>query len=82
MGREDNHSTKHSKGVMILFNPRCSVQIESCTNDNNGRLIILDATVDGTRITVANINVPNDNLQQDFLRTYSKNWTLSRRKTS
>ena len=36
-----SHWTTHSKGVMILFNPKLNFEIESATTDKNGRYLLL-----------------------------------------
>ena len=45
-----SHGTNHSKGTMILINPKikCNVQKKIC--DKNGRYIILDIAVADTRL--------------------------------
>ena len=59
-----SHGTNHSKGTMILSNPKikCNVQKKIC--DKNGRYIILDIAVADTRFVLVNIYAPNDVKQQ------------------
>ena len=59
-----SHGTNHSKGTMILINPKikCNVQKKIC--DKNGRYIILDIAVADTRFVLVNIYAPNDVKQQ------------------
>ena len=59
-----SHGTNHSKGTIILINPKikCNVQKKIC--DKNGRYIILDIAVADTRFVLVNIYAPNDVKQQ------------------
>ena len=59
-----NHGTKHSKGVMILVNPKYDAEIVSVEKDNNGRLIILDIKINDSHVILINIYAPNDSSQQ------------------
>ena len=59
-----NHGTKHSKGVMILINPKYDAEIVSVEKDNNGRLIILDIKINDSNVILINIYAPNDSSQQ------------------
>ena len=59
-----SHGTSHSKGVMILVNPKVDFKIEKAISDNNGRYIILDAMVDDSHVVLVNIYAPNDLNQQ------------------
>ena len=43
-----SHGTKHSKGVMILLNPKYDIEVEKLERDNHGRLIILDTKINDT----------------------------------
>ena len=35
------HGTSHSRGVMILFNPKFAAQVNSIETDKNGRYLLL-----------------------------------------
>ena len=59
-----SHGSTHSKGVMILVNPKVELKIEKIISDNNGRYIILDAMVDDSHVILVNIYAPNDLNQQ------------------
>ena len=59
-----SHGTKHSKGTMILINPRTKCKVEKKICGKNGRYIILDILIEDTRIVLANIYAPNDAIQQ------------------
>ena len=58
------HSSKHSKGTVIMFNPSVDVEIIECTTSENGRIIILEARFDDTKYIFVNIYAPNDLAQQ------------------
>ena len=49
---------------MILFKPRLDVTIEKLTSDKNGRYILAEALVDGSKLIFLNIYAPNDQTQQ------------------
>ena len=59
-----SHGTKHSKGVMILVNPRLDVKIEKCESDANCRFLILDTKFNDSHLVLVNIYAPNDTIQQ------------------
>ena len=65
-----SHGTSNSKGVMILLNPKLDCKIEKCIPDKNGRYIILDVSVEDSRLILVNIYAPNDlNQQSKFFRS-------------
>ena len=53
-----SHGSTHSKGVMILVNPKVELKIEKVISDNNGRYIIIDAMVDDSQVILVNIYAP------------------------
>ena len=59
-----SHGTKHSKGVMILSNPKYDIEVEKLERDNHGRLIILDTKMNDTNLVLVNLYAPNDLSQQ------------------
>ena len=67
-----SHGTSNSKGAMILINPKLDCKIEKCISDENGRYIILDVSVEDSRLILVNIYAPNDlNQQSNFLDPYT-----------
>jgi len=65
-----SHGTSNSKGVMILINPKLDCKIENCISDRHGRYIILDVSIDDSRVTLVNIYAPNDlNQQSKFFKS-------------
>ena len=44
------HGSKHSKGVAILFNPKIQVTIENQMQSEDGRILILQVVIDGTKL--------------------------------
>jgi len=59
-----NHGTNHSKGVMILLNPKLDCKIEKIAQDKNGRFVIVKLTIDDSHLVLVNIYSPNDDNQQ------------------
>ena len=59
-----NHGTNHSKGVMILLNPKLDCKIDNITQDRNGRFIIAKLTTDDSHLILVNIYSPNNVNQQ------------------
>lgn len=59
-----SHGTNHSKGTMILINPKLKCKVEKKICDKSGRYIILDIALAGARIVLVNIYAPNDINQQ------------------
>lgn len=55
---------KHSKGTLILVNPKITCKVEKQICDKNGRYIILDLVLADKRIVLVNIYAPNDVNQQ------------------
>ena len=63
------HGSKHSKGVAILFNPRLKVLVENQICCENGRILILQFSIDAHEFMCANIYAPNnDNAQIIFFK--------------
>jgi len=68
-----NHGTCHSKGVMILLNPKLDCQIEEEVRDKNGRFLGARITLDDVQIVLANVYAPNDTTHQVlFLKEIQK----------
>ena len=59
-----SHRSNHSKGVMILVNPRYQLDVIRGTKDKNGRSIILEIKLDNRNRVLANVYAPNDIPQQ------------------
>jgi len=49
-----SHGTKHSKGVMILPNPKFDIEVTKFEKDNNGRLIVLDTKMNDANLVLIN----------------------------
>ena len=60
-----NHGTTHSKGVMILSNPKLDYNIEKITQDKNGRFIIAKLITEDTHFILVNVYSLNDVNQQE-----------------
>ena len=62
-----SHGSKHSRGVMTLMRPTVKGENISTTCDRNGRVLIVNLTIQDEEFCLANIYAPNDqNLQVDF----------------
>ena len=59
-----SHGSNHSKGVMILVNPRYQLEVIRSIKYKNGRSIILDIKLDNQNLVLANVYAPNDISQQ------------------
>ena len=54
-----SHGTSAARGACIFIRSHVQHEIHKEIADANGRYIILDMTIDGTRLTLANIYAPN-----------------------
>ena len=62
-----SHGTNHSRGTMILFNPKLPIHVDDIIADENGRFLLLKATVHDTEFQLCNIYSPNNSTdQKDF----------------
>ena len=59
-----SHGSNHSKGVMILVNPRSQLEVMRSTKDKNGRSVMLEIKLDNRNLVLANVYAPNDIPQQ------------------
>ena len=50
-----SHGSNHSKGVMILVNPRYQLEVSRSTRDKNGKSIILEIKLDNQNLVLAGI---------------------------
>ena len=65
-----SHGSTHSKGVCILMNPL--LNCDNLQKDQNGRIISIDLSLSGSKISLCNIYVPSDQRkQQEFLHDLS-----------
>ena len=55
-----SHGTSNSRGVCILFKNDINFEIHRKISDPEGRYIVLDITIEHTRLTLANIYGPNN----------------------
>ena len=63
-----SHGTTHSKGVCILMNPTFNFTFENSHKDPNGRIVSVDVNLNGSKFSLCNIYVPNEQRQQqEFL---------------
>ena len=71
-----SYRSSHSKGVMILVNPRYKLDVIKSCKDKNGRFIILDTKLENQHLVLVNIYSPNDTSQQiKFFQELNKTLT-------
>ena len=58
------HGTKHSCGLMVLFNDTLDIKIIDINKDQQGRYILLKAEIQGTEFYILNIYAPNKHTEQ------------------
>ena len=58
------HGTSHSRGVMIMFNPKLDALVDNIEVDKNGRYLLLQTTVSDTTFQLCNIYSPNNSSDQ------------------
>ena len=67
-----SHGSTHSKGVCILMNPLLNCAFDNLQKDQNGRIVSVDLSLSGSKFSLCNIYVPNDQRkQQEFLHDLS-----------
>ena len=58
------HGTSHSKGVCILINRVVKEKVIFTFSDADGRIILINLTYNGLKLSFRNIYAPNDHTQQ------------------
>ena len=59
-----SHGTSHSKGVCILINRAVKEKVIFTSSDAEGRIILINLTCNGLKLSFCNIYAPNDHTQQ------------------
>ena len=59
-----SHWTSHSKGVCILINRAVKEKVTFTSSDADGRIILINLTYNGLKLSICNIYVLNDYSQQ------------------
>ena len=59
-----SHGTSHSKGVCILINRTVKEKVTFTSSDADGRIILINLTYNGVKLSFSNTNAPNDHTQQ------------------
>ena len=54
-----SHGSNDSRGIMILFKPSLSFQVDKIESDNAGRYVISDVRFNGKKFTLVNVYGPN-----------------------
>ena len=55
-----SHGTSHSKGVCILINRAVKEKVTFTSSDADGRIILINLTYNGLKLSICNIYVLND----------------------
>ena len=55
-----SHGTSHSKGVCILINRAVKEKVIFTSNDALGRIILINLTYNGLKLSLCNVYAPND----------------------
>lgn len=61
-----NSYRSNSKGVAILLNNNCEINVHNQFDDNSGNYIILDVTVETLKFILVNIYGPNTDLPEFY----------------
>ena len=64
-----SHGTTNSCGVMIVYSGSSKIKVNRIKNDNQGRILIVDADIDEE--TFALINLYNANTETEQIKTMS-----------
>ena len=59
-----SHGTSHRKGVCILINRAVKEKATFTSSDADGRIILINLTYNGLKLSFCNIYAPNDHTQQ------------------
>ena len=54
------HGTNHSRGVLILFNSELQFEIKKVLNDNGGRYIFVEVTIQDSSFRLVNLYAPTN----------------------
>lgn len=58
-----SHGKSNARGVCILIRNGLNFEIEKEVSDNNGRFILLKATLEGEKVFIVNVYAPNDEVK-------------------
>lgn len=64
--------TTNSRGVMILINNNFEQKVDRIITDKNGNFVILDITVQGKKLTIANVYGPNQDNPNFYINLFNK----------
>jgi len=65
-----SHGEFNARGVCICIKNELNFQIHNIKKDQDGRILILDITIKGTRLTIANIYAPNGDTPEFFKKVF------------
>ena len=61
-----NSYASNSRGVAILFNNNCEIEIHNQYKDDSGNFLILDVTIDSLQFLLINIYGPNTDVPEFY----------------
>lgn len=67
-----NHGTANSRGVAILFNKTYDININKCSQDDQGRILLLEGVFNNYEINLLNIYAPTKDKPSDQLEFFTK----------
>ena len=67
-----SHGSSNARGVMTCFSKNLEFKIHDQKKDKFGRILVLDVTIKGLRMSLANIYAPNDDIPEFFIEVFEK----------
>lgn len=66
-----NHGTSAARGVVILFDGRLPIKIDTIRTDLEGRYIIADIRINDIKLVLVNIYGPNEDDLQFYIKLFN-----------
>ena len=68
-----SHGSNHQKGVAIFINPLCEITFENSWEDEEGRIVLINAYFKTLKFSLCNIYAPNNTaLQKVFIENLTE----------
>ena len=68
-----SHGSNHQKGVAILINPLFEITLENSWEDEDGRIVLINAYFNTVKVSLCNIYAPNNTtLQKVFIENLTE----------
>ena len=72
-----SHSSNHQKGVAIFINPLFEITLENSWEDEDGRILLINANFNTVKFALCNIYAPNNTaLQKAFIENLTETLIL------